>query len=136
VDFFDDRKGHAVDGNKTVFVTRDGATWEALGIADANHDFYGVDSDGSDDVWVSGGGGTVYYWNGSRWIRTDLGDAGLRDVEVSADDEGFAVGGGAVFDASGGRWSRDQAPTGANLTAVLRGVPDVAVGAGGTILER
>ena len=47
VDFFDDRKGHIVDGNKTVFRTDDGETWDRIGLADANVNFYGVDSAGS-----------------------------------------------------------------------------------------
>jgi hypothetical protein len=99
IDFYDDRQGHAVDGNQTVFASSDGATWSKLGIENANYNFYGVDADGSDDVWVSGGGGTVYYWDGSEWVREDTGDASLRDIEI--DDEctsGLAVGGGgAVF---------------------------------------
>ncbi|TQR22527.1 hypothetical protein C9J85_17530 [Haloferax sp. wsp5] len=59
VDFHGVRSGHIVDGNKSVFVTDDGSTWDKIGLADANVDFDGVDSDGPDDVWVSGGGGMV-----------------------------------------------------------------------------
>jgi hypothetical protein len=138
IDFHADRSGHAVDGNQTVFATDDGRTWDKLGIENANHNFYGVDSDAPDDVWVSGGGGTVYHWDGAEWVRTDLGDADLRDVEVTdADDDGLTVGGGgAVFDKSGNDWHQDATPTGANLKAVARGSPDIAVGASGTILER
>jgi len=138
IDFFADGSGHAVDGNQTVFYTRDGASWDKLGIANANVNFYGVDSDGFDDVWVSGGGGTVFHWNGSEWITTDLGDAGLRDIEVTeGDGEGFTVGGGGkVFDKSGREWAQDATPTGQNLKAVVRGDPDIAVGAGGTVIER
>jgi len=153
VDFYDDRKGHIVDGNKSAFHTQDGATWNKIGLADANVNFYGVvsrgatarqtesddvDSDGADDVWVAGGGGMLFQWNGSRWIPTDTGDAGLRDIEVTdADDAGLAVGGGgAVYDLTADRWSQQATPTGSNLTAVVRGSPDIAVGAGGTILER
>ncbi len=138
IDFHGDRAGHAVDGNKTVFVTDDGTTWDKLGIEDADYNFYGVDSDGFDDVWVSGGGGSIYRWNGSEWRRSDLGDASLRDVEVTDDDgDGVTVGGGgAAFDLGGGEWTQTETPTGANLKAVVRGTTDVAVGASGTILER
>ncbi|ACV47519.1 MULTISPECIES: WD40/YVTN/BNR-like repeat-containing protein [Halomicrobium] len=137
VDFFDDRSGHIVDGNQTVLYTRDGTTWDRLGIANADYNFYGVDADGFDDVWVAGGGGSIYRWNGSEWRRTDNGDAGLRDVEVE-NGEGLTVGGGgAVFDrdADAG-WAAEQTPTGANLKAVVRGDVDIAVGAGGAIVER
>ncbi|WP_018257549.1 WD40/YVTN/BNR-like repeat-containing protein [Halomicrobium katesii] len=137
VDFFDDRSGHIVDGNQTVLYTRDGTTWDRLGIANADYNFYGVDADGFDDVWVAGGGGSIYRWNGSEWRRVDNGDAGLRDVEVE-NGEGLTVGGGgAVFDRDAGAgWAAEQTPTGANLKAVVRGDVDIAVGAGGAIVER
>ena len=138
VDFFEDRSGHIVDGNQSVFYTRDGASWDRLGIADANVNLYGVDSDGFDDVWVSGGGGIVYHWTGSRWIKADTGDAGLRDIEVTdADADGYTVGGGgAVYGYDGSEWRQQATPSGANLKAVVRGDVDVAVGAGGTVIER
>jgi hypothetical protein len=138
VDFHGPRSGHAVDGNKTVFVTRDGRTWERLGIENANYNFYGVDSDGPDDVWAAGGGGSVYRWNGTQWRRGDTGDASLRALELAGDDgDGLAVGGGGVvLDREGDRWTREQTPTGANLRGVVRGSPDVAVGASGVVLER
>ncbi|QPV63129.1 hypothetical protein I7X12_00400 [Halosimplex litoreum] len=136
VDFYDDRKGHIVDGNKSVFATRDGATWDAIGLADANVNFYGVDSDGADDVWVSGGGGMVFHWTGSRWVPTDTGDAGLRDIEVEG-GAGLAVGGGGnVYDRESEAWESDATPTGQNLKAVCRrGDVEIAIGAGGAILE-
>jgi photosystem II stability/assembly factor-like uncharacterized protein len=135
VDFFDERTGHIVDDNQTVFYTRDGATWDKLGIADANHNFLGVDSDGFDDVWVSGGGGTVFHWNGSEWVRSDTGDATLRDIEVENGD-GFTVGGGGVvFERPDSEWVARSTPTGENLKAVVRGDVTIAVGASGTILE-
>ncbi|WP_254272030.1 WD40/YVTN/BNR-like repeat-containing protein [Haloarcula marina] len=137
VDFFDDRNGHIVDGNKSVFRTADGTTWEQIGMADANVNFYGVDSDGFDDVWVSGGGGMVFHWDGSEWTPTDTGDAGLRDVEVTdRDGDGYAVGGGGKVYELDEEWTQNQTPAGQNLTAVVRGSTDIAVGAGGTILER
>jgi len=136
VDFYDDRAGHAVDGNTTVFETADGSTWEKRGIADANNNFYGVDADGTDDVWVSGGGGTVSRWDGAEWTRADTGDAGLRDIEVAGGDGLTVGGGGAVFRLSDGRWTAAEAPTGANLRAVALGDPDIAVGAGGVVIER
>ncbi|WP_424002886.1 WD40/YVTN/BNR-like repeat-containing protein [Haloarcula salina] len=137
VDFHGPRSGHIVDGNKSVFATDDGATWDKIGLADANVNFYGVDSDGPADVWVSGGGGMVFHWNGSAWTSADTGDAGLRDVEVTDDDDsGYTVGGGGkLYALDDGDWTQAQTPTGQNLTAVVRGDPAIAVGAGGTILE-
>jgi photosystem II stability/assembly factor-like uncharacterized protein len=138
IDFHDDRTGHAVDTNGKVFETTDGETWDPIGLQDANVNFYGVDSDARDDVWVSGGGGMVFHYDGAQWTSTDLGDAGLRDVEVTDDDQdGFTVGGGGkVFDLTDGEWAQDATPTGENLKAVARGSTDIAVGAGGTVIER
>jgi len=137
IDFYDDRKGHIVDGNKSVFVTADGSTWDKIGLADANVNFYGVDSDGPDDVWVSGGGGMLFHYDGSGWTPYDTGDATLRDIEVTdADDAGYTVGGGGKVYALDEEWTPEETPTGQNLKAVVRGSPEIAVGAGGTILER
>ncbi|MFA1611959.1 WD40/YVTN/BNR-like repeat-containing protein [Halobellus rubicundus] len=136
VDFYGERAGHLVDGNKSVFRTADGGVWNKAGIADANVNFYGVDADAPDDVWVSGGGGRIFHWNGSEWIPVDTGDAGLRDVEVEG-GRGLTVGGGGkAYELSDGRWERTPTPTGANLKAVVRGDRDLAVGAGGIVIER
>ncbi|WP_440007258.1 WD40/YVTN/BNR-like repeat-containing protein [Halomicrococcus sp. SG-WS-1] len=136
VDFHDVRAGHAVDTNGRVFQTTDGVTWNGVGIGDANVTFYGVDSDALDDVRVSGGGGKVFHYDGAQWTSTDLGDAGLRDVE-SENGDGFTVGGGGkLFDQTNGTWAQDRTPTGQNLEAAVRGSTDVAVGAGGIVLER
>jgi len=137
LDFFGPRSGYAVDGNKTVFVTDDGSTWETVGIADANHNFYGVDADATDDLTVVGGGGTAYHWNGSQWRREDTGDASLRDVELSG-ERGLAVGGGGgVFRRDADGWAQEATPAGSNLKAVVDADDtEIAVGAGGTVLER
>ncbi|MFB6280440.1 MAG: WD40/YVTN/BNR-like repeat-containing protein [Haloferacaceae archaeon] len=138
VDFYGDRTGHIVDGNKSVFHTSDGETWDKIGLADANVNFYGVDSDGDDDVWVSGGGGMIFHWNGTEWVPADTGDAGLRDIEVTGpDDDGLTVGGGGkVYAYDGTDWVQQSTPVGENLKGVVRGDPAIAVGAGGTVLER
>ncbi|PSP97219.1 hypothetical protein BRC94_10675 [Halobacteriales archaeon QS_5_70_17] len=135
IDFYDDRSGHAVDGNQTVFETDDGTTWDKIGIENANFNFYGVDSDGPGDVTVSGGGGSVYHYNGSEWRRADTGDADLRAIERE-DATGLTVGGGGkAYRYDGSEWVQESTPTGANLKGVLLGSPDVAVGAGGIVIE-
>jgi hypothetical protein len=136
IDFHGPRSGHAVDGNTTVFVTDDGETWDTVGIENANYNFYGVDSDGPDDVTVSGGGGSVYNWSGSEWVREDTGDASLRDVEAGGDVALAVGGGGAVYRRDAEGWTQAATPTGANLEAVVDGDPEAAVGASGTVVER
>jgi hypothetical protein len=135
IDFHGPRSGHAVDGNQTVFATDDGTTYDKLGIEGADYNLYGVDSDGADDVTVSGGGGSIYNWDGSEWVREDTGDPGLRDVDASGEAALTCGGGGAVFRRDSTGWTQEQTPVGDNLKAVHRGHVDYAVGAGGTVLE-
>ncbi|MFB6221578.1 MAG: WD40/YVTN/BNR-like repeat-containing protein [Halolamina sp.] len=136
IDFHGPRSGHAVDGNQTVFETTDGTVYQKIGIADANVNFYALDSDATDSVSVAGGGGMVHRWDGARWTPTDLGDASLRDIEV-ANGTGYVVGsGGVLFALGNGGWTQAATPTGANLKAVRRGDTDIAVGASGTVIEK
>ncbi|TYP91977.1 Photosynthesis system II assembly factor YCF48 [Fodinibius salinus] len=141
VGFFNDREGHIIDANQSVFVTQDGGTWNQAGIADADVDFEGIDSDGTKNVRVSGGNGMIFTWNGSEWMSTSVAEATLMDIEVDAEDQsGYAVGGGAtIISYNGSTWSPQETPTTENINAVALGSdtqPDIAVGAGGTILER
>lgn len=135
ISFHGDRAGHAIDGNQTVFVTDDGTTWNKLGIEDADYGFQGLDSNATDDVWVAGGGGSVYHWNGSEWTRTGTGDATLQDIAVSGAD-GLAVGEGGAAHERQPRWEAIETGVGGNLAALARGNIDVAVGAGGLVIER
>jgi photosystem II stability/assembly factor-like uncharacterized protein len=137
IDFYDDRAGHLVDTNGKVFATDDGETWNPIGIGDANVNFYGVDSDGANDVTVSGGGGMIFRYDGAQWTPTDLGDTDLKDVTYD-DGDGFTVGGGGtVYNADAGSWDREDTPTGQNLNGiVVADVGAIAVGAGGTVIER
>ncbi|MXR51803.1 hypothetical protein GRX03_09320 [Halovenus sp. WSH3] len=136
IDFFDDRSGHAIDGNQVVFETDDGSTYDPIGLQDANVNLYGVDSDAFDNLWVSGGGGMIFNYDGKGWTPTDTGDADLVDVEVES-GRGLTVGGGGVvFGYDGTEWTQQQTPTGANLAAVVLGATDIAVGASGVILEK
>ena len=140
IDFYDTRSGHLVNGNANAFTTTDGTTWERIGIADADVSLYGVDSNAADDVWVAAGGGVVYHYRPDaegtlKWFDTKIGEPALRDLELESGD-GYAVGdGGAVFDRANGTWSRDETPSGQNLTAVVdQSANDIAVGSGGTII--
>jgi hypothetical protein len=136
IDCHDVKACHAVDTNGKVFATDDGVTWDAIGIPDANVNFYAVDSDGADDVWVSGGNGMVFHWDGDEWTPTDLGDAGLKDIEIDG-GSGYAVGNsGQVFHYEDGTWHAEDTPTGQNLKAVVLDNPTAAAGASGTVIER
>lgn len=141
LDFYAARSGDLVDANQTVFGTEDGGTWTANGISNADVSIYGVDSDGADDVWTAAGSGTIFHWDGTEWTSTSIGEASLRDIEVTdGDQDGYAVGGGgSVFAYDGASWATEETPTTENLQAITFGTdatPAIAVGAGGTILEK
>ncbi|GAB7094713.1 hypothetical protein JCM30237_18660 [Halolamina litorea] len=124
--------GHLIDTNGAVFATDDGETWNEIGIEDADATYHDLASDGSDDVTVVGGRGTVRTYNGEMWDETNLGDARLNGV--TTEGKRVAVGaGGAVFE--GSDWAAAKAPTDENLHAVVRGTKAYAVGASGTVIE-
>jgi len=142
IDTYGPQSGYLANGNQSVFETTDaGNSWTRKGIANANVAFYGIDSDATDDVWLAGGNGTVYRWNGSTWTPNSIGEPDLQDLEVAGDNQnGYASGGsGAIFIYDGSAWSKQETPNTANLNAIVletSSTPAIAVGAGGTILER
>jgi hypothetical protein len=134
IDFYDVRSGHVVNTNASVFETTDGSTYERIGVPDADNSLYGIDSDGSNDVWAVGGGGTVQRYTG-RWERTNLGNLTLRDVDVE-DGAGYTVGeSGRVFEYTG-TWEEDTTETEQNLRGLALGAPNVAVGDSGTVIVK
>jgi len=133
IDFHDARGGHVVNTNGKVFATADGTAYDRIGIPDVNGSFYGVDSDGPEDVWVAGDDGVVYRYD-CAWTKTSLGDPTLRDIEVE-DGVGYTVGeSGRVFEYASGSWSEETTETGQNLRAVDGGTPNVAVGDASTVI--
>ena len=133
IDFHEARAGHVVNTNGNAFATDDGTTYEKIGVADSNVSFYGVDSDGPADVWVAGGGGVVYHYDGA-WRKTVLGDPTLRDIEID-NRGGYTVGqSGRVFEYKGNSWREETTETGQNLRAIATGRPNVAVGDSSTVI--
>jgi hypothetical protein len=133
IDFRSERAGHAVDTNGSVFATTDGETWAEIGVEDADETYFGVQSDGAEDVTVVGDGSTVRTYDGAAWGESNVGDARLNGV--STDGTAVAVGaGGAVFE--GSEWREANSPTDENLHAVARGARAYAVGASGTVIEK
>lgn len=142
-----DTDGHCSDTNQSVFAD-DGENWSKIGVDDRDENFYGLDSNADDNVWVCGNEGLVLEYDGS-WSADSLGNVTLRDIQVTADrTSGLTVGsGGRVFRRSGD-WVEANTPTEENLKGVVRGdpdaldfdpavddTPDVAVGASGTVIE-
>ncbi|MFB6303988.1 MAG: hypothetical protein ABEH47_02380 [Haloferacaceae archaeon] len=137
LDCYDARAGVLVDGNKAVYRTADGVTWERIGIEDADGSLYAVDATGPDDVWTVGA--SIYSRTDDGWTSPDLSHGSLQDVGVCPCGCVHAVGAsGTIIHRHGhgdGDW-RTSSPTGENLHGVALGRPHVAVGASGTVLER
>lgn len=133
VDFHSEQAGHLCDTDGSVFATTDGETWEEIGIEDADVSYYGLASDGPDDVTVVGGNGTVREYDGESWSESNVGDPQLN--AVTTDGGGIAVGeSGAVFE--GDEWVGTATPTDENLHAVVGDDRAIAVGASGTVIEK
>jgi hypothetical protein len=133
IDFHGAKSGHIVNTNGNAFATDDGTAWDKIGVADSNGSFYGVDSDGPNDVWVAADGGVVFRYDGAS-TKTSLGDPSLRDIEVDG-GLGYTVGeSGRVFEYSGSAWNEETTETGQNLRAVATGDPAVAVGDSSTVI--
>jgi hypothetical protein len=95
-----------------------------------------LDSDGDNEIFIAGGGGTVFEFVDGQWEATSTNDTSLQDITVEG-GSGLTVGGGGnVYEYDGTDWTPVATPTGNNLNGVLQGSVDIAVGAGGTIIER
>ncbi|GGM54901.1 hypothetical protein J2752_000694 [Halarchaeum rubridurum] len=139
----------AVDANAAVFETRDGgASWDRLGIDDADAALRGVALAGGTAHVV---GGALYSETGAEdgWDVADPCGATLADVEIGPCGCVHAVGAnGTVLHRPGhgipagatlakwlGRWETAH-PVSSGLDALVLGDPHVAVGANGTVVER
>ena len=141
IDFHDRDAGHVCSTSQFVAETTDGGeSWERIGIDFAGGAFFDVASQGARDVTVAAGSGIVYRYDGFRWTPHVVDDErqGIRAIDRDGDD-GLAAGdAGKVYERqSAGQWARYETPVEAELRGVARSdAYDVAVGAGGTIVER
>jgi hypothetical protein len=141
IDFRSRMSGHVCSTSQFVAETTDGGkNFERIGIDFAGGAFYNLASVGPKDVNVVAGGGIVYRYDGFRWTPhvIDDGRQAIRAIDRDG-EEGLAAGsGGKTYERqSAGQWTRFQTPATAQLKGVARGkTHDVAVGAGGTIVER
>ncbi|WP_435180053.1 hypothetical protein [Halorussus sp. AFM4] len=141
IDFRSRSAGHVISTSQFVAETTDGGkNWTQIGIDFAGNAFYDVASVGPKDVNVAAGNGIVYRYDGFRWTPhvIDDGRQAVRGIDRDG-DAGFAAGaGGKVYERqSAGQWTRHQTPTDTKFNGAASGPDyDVAVGAGGTIVER
>ncbi|WP_190303738.1 hypothetical protein [Haladaptatus sp. R4] len=142
IDFHSRKKGHVCSTSQFVAKTTDGGgKWSRIGIDFAGGAFFDIASVGPKDVNVSAGGGTVYRYDGFRWTPHVIDDdkQGIRAIDRDGENGLAAGNGGKVYERqSAGQWTRYRTPVSTKLLGVSNGSNgvDVAVGAGGTIVER
>lgn len=141
IDFHARKDGHVCSTSQLVSETTDGGkNWQRIGIDFSGEGFFDIASAGAKDVNVAAGNGIVYRYDGFRWTPhvIDGERQAIRGIDRDSEN-GLAAGdGGKVYERqSAGQWKRFQTSAKAQLQGVARGkTHDVAVGAGGTIVER
>jgi photosystem II stability/assembly factor-like uncharacterized protein len=140
VSFMNRGTGYVCDTSGNVFQTVNaGKEWRRIGIDGAGVDLYDVAPRGPDDVFVAGGSGTIFRYNGFSWSQASVGEGDIRGIERDRHD-GLAVdASGRAYEFTRTGWKLRNPETEIPLHDVVLGtveVPDVAVGAGGTVLER
>jgi len=134
---------YGISTSQAAFETTDyNQTWTKIGVSNANESFYDVLGD-DDVVYVSAGGGTIYRYDcGCRgWTPVDVGENALQGLDrLGPAEPVMAAGnGGYVYERTADGWQEYDTPVGSDIYDVAYGGdggPDVAVGSGGTILER
>ncbi|WP_158057198.1 NHL repeat-containing protein [Halorussus halophilus] len=131
--------GYVCDTSGNVFQTIDaGSEWRRIGIDHAGANFHDVAAQGADDVSVAADSGGMFQYNGFTWTRLSAGENAIRTVERNKHIGLAADSTGVVYELSRGGWQAVGVGDGNGLHGVVLGttdVPDVAVGASGTILE-
>lgn len=141
IDFHGRKTGHVCSTSQFVAETTDGgSTWTRIGIDFAGGAFFDLASRDPRDVNVAAGSGIIYRYDGFRWTPHVVDDKrrAIRAVDRSGAD-GLAAGdGGAIYERqSAGQWTQYETGIESKLDGVATGPSyDVAVGDGGTILER
>lgn len=127
------------DTTSRVYQSDDaGGSWETIGIDGASVDLPDVAAAAEDDANAAGGDGSIFRYNGAVWTKLNAGGDALRGIARQL-DRGLAAGGsGATFTRTLYGWEKDETPVEDDLNDVIitDDMLDVAVGEGGTIVER
>lgn len=128
---------YAIDTSGNVFVEAE-EDWEDIGIQNAQVNFFDLYAD-EETLLVAGGDGRIYRYDRpcENWTPVSAGSVALHGIDQST-DETIAVGAeGRIYHrVPSAGWEPISSPTEADLRAVALGEVDVAIGAGGIVLER
>ena len=137
--------GYAIDTSGNAFKTTANDGWVDIGIVNAQVKFTDLYAGASQRVYVAGGGGRVYRYDDSYNDWTPIGAADgntLTAIDVFERENGepqkvALTRNGDIFQRDGrDRWEELPSPTRKGLRALTLGYPDVAVGKGGTVIQR
>ena len=156
--------GFAVDSSGNAFKTTPDEGWVDIGVINAQVKCYDIYAGESQRVYIAAGDGRIYRYDDSAHSWTPIGvtrtqsalggrrepqalgnvadEAALRSFDIYTAPDGrrqMTVLGadGTIYQRTGKeRWEQLPAPTSADLYALSLGQPDVAIGKGGTVLER
>ncbi|WP_336343237.1 dockerin type I domain-containing protein [Halalkalicoccus ordinarius] len=141
IDFLDDDTGYVCDTTSQVYETTDGGeSWETIGIDGASVGLTDVTVRSADEIYVAGGDGSVFRYNGAVWTKHWAGDSELNAIDNTDEEVVTAGAEGTVFE----RTSRGWATADTDVESTLLGVslddtglaPGIAVGTDGTIVEQ
>ncbi len=152
---FGDGTAYAIDTSGNVFAegsvenddddgdddgNNDGADngWTDIGVKNAQVNFFDVLAD-ENRLLVTGGGGRVYRYDRpcGNWTPVEVGKGAVHGIAERESKLVVVGASGRVYERlSGEGWTRTATPSEDDLRDVTLGDVDVAVGAGGTILER
>ena len=132
-------RGFVCDTNGGVYAAGESGDYERVGDADGAAYTALAAADGSLDVAAADGSIHRFDRDDEVWTRREVHDGPLRDID-RAGAAGLTCGdGGALYalDADGDGWSAERSTASATLRGVVTGERvDLAVGDGGTVLER
>ncbi|WP_424019240.1 hypothetical protein ACOZ4N_07140 [Halorientalis pallida] len=113
--------------------------WTAIGIDDTGAELTDLVAFEHDLVLTVTDGGEVFDYDGHAWMRDDVTDGSLRAVDRRGGRGLVAGAEGRIFALTDHAWTEQETPTGTTLHGCALGTDqyvDVAVGEGGTLLER
>jgi hypothetical protein len=131
--------GYAVDTSGNAFKTTKDDGWEDIGIVNAQVKFYDIYADTDGRVYVAAGDGRIYRYDDSyrNWTPIGVGTNALRAFDMHQGEMVVLGNGGVIYERDDeDRWEQVPTPSGTNLLDLALGSPDVAVGKGGTVIER
>ncbi len=128
--------GYVCDSNASVFEI-DGESYERIGVEDGGS-FTDLSAVAPGEVSTVAADGSVHRYDGTAWTRSAASEGALTGIDLDGDRGLACSDAGELLDRDPPGWEPVEVPTEGGLNAVSLDPtgPDLAVGEGGTALER